>query len=144
VRITKTSHKVVFIVGGWLIGYVITTLVGRFVPHTAATIIGTLLTLLQIAIAVRIFRGSNEDMARPRAWWRATSRPRAGYVVGGISAFGALGILPQLFQSQDLPPDIIATIGAALLATYFLHSSIKLTNEPSSNDELSNVHHPTP
>ena len=86
------------------------------------------LNFLYVFVGVRTFRGPGEDVAAPRAWWRATARPLAGFIIGGIasvlaliSLLGALGSSPE--QSGTAA---VVCVGWALLAAYYLNSSFRL------------------
>jgi hypothetical protein len=129
VRITSTINKVIYIlVGEGVVLALNGLLIYNVVPPTVDLAAVFVLNFAYVFIGVRTFRGSGEDVAAPRAWWRATSRPFAGFVIGGIA--GVLALI-SLLGALASPPEqsgtaAVVCVGWALLAAYYLHSSFRL------------------
>ncbi|WP_345763932.1 hypothetical protein [Diaminobutyricibacter sp. McL0608] len=128
-RITSTINKVIYILVGEAIVLTLNSLlIYRLVPPVVDLVAVFALNFLYVFVGVRTFRGPGEDVAAPRAWWRATARPLAGFIIGGIasvlaliSLLGALGSSPE--QSGTAA---VVCVGWALLAAYYLNSSFRL------------------
>ena len=128
-RITSTINKVIYILVGEAIVLTLNSLlIYRLVPPVVDLVAVFVLNFLYVFVGVRTFRGPGEDVAAPRAWWRATARPFAGFIIGGIAAvlalislLGALGSSPE--QSGTAA---VVCVGWALLAAYYLNSSFRL------------------
>ena len=125
-RIVKSWQKFVYIVGVWLVGYVlVNVLLARVAPHSFVVILGTAYSFAQWIVAVRTFRIPSESVERPRAWWRATGRPKAGFILGGILV--VLGILSALvlLRQTDISNDFYI-LEFFFIGIYYLHSSFRL------------------
>jgi hypothetical protein len=93
------------------------------------------LAFILILLGARVFRGPDEDDS-PRAWWRMTSRVRAGVVLGSVCALvafisgaGWIGLTSSTFAQQEaiyLPVLLINTVLAAILAYLYFGSSRRL------------------
>ena len=83
----------------------------------------------------RIFRVREEPLVPPRAWWRATGRPTAGWVLGGFSALAVVFIAftVPLGMRDDT---VVSLVGNAATAAFFLHSSIRLSRQPVDRSVL--------
>jgi uncharacterized membrane protein YfcA len=101
-------------------------------------ILRSILVLLMILLAARFFRGATEPGDEPRAWWRMTGAPMAGFVLGVIFGLGALALLVyeialetdamvRHFRTQE-PYVVVTCIVFAALAVLYLTSSIRLVD----------------
>jgi uncharacterized membrane protein YhaH (DUF805 family) len=80
-----------------------------------------------ILIGVRRFRGEDEPAELPRAWWRFTARPRAGFVLGILLGLAALFELAgPLIAEGDQRVNPITALMFAAPALAYLHSSLRL------------------
>ena len=78
-RLTQRRWKAIYIVGGYLVIFVVNVLL----PQGGGVAIMTLiLDVVWIYGGTRIFRGAGELIQPPRPWWRMTASPRAGFVLG--------------------------------------------------------------
>lgn len=128
IRVTTPSGKI----GTLIIGAVSAPLAGVLAGAawgtvaaalaSGATIIGT------FAFCFRFFRGPSEDPEAPRAWWRTTERPTAGFVVAVVFVLQAcIGG----FMAGERSPAVGVTIGVtyALLAVLVALSALRLRKE---------------
>ncbi|MFF1878548.1 hypothetical protein [Leifsonia sp. NPDC058230] len=128
-RIVTITGKIIYIVGGYAVLLVLNVFVfQQLVNPTIDVIIVAVLNIAFVVIGVRTFRGAEENREDPRAWWRATARPAAGFWIGsglavatGISLLGALASRPD---SSFIPA--VACIVYGLFAAFYLHSSYRL------------------
>lgn len=98
--------------------------VGILIGEGAAPVAAGVLLLLWVTIAVRIFRGENEPVVPPRAWWRMTARPRAGFVVAAV--FGAQAVTLLLAALRGERDGLVVAVVYVVLATLFLNSALRL------------------
>ena len=128
-RIVTVTGKIIYIIGGYALLLVLNVfLFQQLVNPTLDVIIVAVLNIAFVVIGVRTFRGAEENREDPRAWWRATARPTAGFWIGsglavaaGISLLGALASKP----SDAFIPALACVVYAAL-AAFYLHSSYRL------------------
>ena len=99
--------------------------------ETSALLIalGVVAQLAFVVVGVRTFRGAGEAVRPPRAWWRMTARPPAGYLLGGLflaqAAWSAL--------TRDATP--LSAVGAAvsaLIGLAYLAASVRLARHLGS------------
>jgi hypothetical protein len=129
VRITTTINKVIYILAGEGILLALNSLIiYNLVPPVIDLVAVFVLNFLYVFIGVRTFRGPGEDVAAPRAWWRATARPFAGFIIGGIASVLALiSLLGALASSPEQSGTAaVVCVGWALLAAFYLNSSFRL------------------
>ena len=131
-RIRKTRWKLVYIVIGiLLLGFNGLVLSPAF-PPLAAAVAANVLVLLLFLGGVRSFRGPGEPVKPPRAWWRMTSRPRAGFVVGSLLVLSFVnGVFFAVSGSGNFSLSYaVGTVVDGSLAFLFLRSSIQLRKFP--------------
>ena len=128
-RIVSITGKIIYIVGGYGLLLVLNLFVFlQLVNPAIDVLIVAILNVLYVVVGVRTFRGLEENRQDPRAWWRATARPTAGWWMGaglailaGISLLGALASNP----GNAFVPAMACLVYAAL-AAFYLHSSYRL------------------
>ncbi|HEY9308469.1 MAG TPA: hypothetical protein VIP82_11780 [Microbacterium sp.] len=136
-RIVRWELKVLYIVVAWIVGYALADLLSRLgTPGVALEIVNTLLNLAAFAIAVRIFRGRDEAIDPPRAWWRMTAWPtlsrRLGILFAVFAAMSLLSLSLTVAGVTELPggATIGLMIGAALqfaaFAFLYLNSAARM------------------
>jgi hypothetical protein len=129
VRIVTITGKITYVVGGYALLLVLNVFVfQQLVNATIDVMIVAVLNIAFVVTGVRIFRGAEENRQDPRAWWRATARPAAGFWIGagltvaaGISLLGALASDPE---DSFIPA--IACVVYGIFAIFYLHSSYRL------------------
>ena len=89
--------------------------------------------LVLTLIAVRIFRGRDEDVALPRTWWRATGGWLAGlflgviwFLVGAGSLGVAVGQAGSIATAGTVQAGGVLGFVGIVLAFLYLDSSIRL------------------
>ncbi len=133
-RITHPALKAVAVVFGALV-----LLAGSFflylVFRTGALVLLPLVALLLIYLATRVFRSAGERVAPPRAWWRATGRPIAGFVIAGLTALWSVAPVLRIAFGGALNVEAIGELFvAAVVITFFVHSSIRLLRGGQGED----------
>jgi len=129
VRVTSVTGKITYIVGVFALILVLNVfLIARVVNPTFDVLIVALLNVAYVIVGVRIFRGEGENRTDPRAWWRATARPAAGFWIGALLAVLAFisGVGAFASDPEDAIIPAIACLSYALLAAFYLNSSIRL------------------
>ncbi|HEY9366750.1 MAG TPA: hypothetical protein VIP55_08975 [Agromyces sp.] len=133
-RIVRWELKVLYIVVAWIIGYAIADLLSRLgTPGVALDIVNTLVNLAAFALAVRIFRGRDEPIDPPRAWWRMTAWPTLSRRLGIVFAvFAAMSVISAVLSAVGvggLPSSatvglgISAAVQTGLLSFLYLNSA---------------------
>lgn len=132
-RLRKTRWKTVYLALSLAVVYVLNgVILAPVVTNPLAVVAANLVTLLLYFGGVRSFRGAGEPIKSPRAWWRMTSRPRAGFVIGTLLA---LSVASGLFLAVSEPPvslfsSLLGSLVDAALAFLYLRSSLRLRREP--------------
>ena len=131
-RIRKTRWKLLYIVIGVLLAGFNSLVLGPALPPFVYAVGANVLVLVLYLGGVRSFRGPGEPIKPPRAWWRMTSRPRAGFVVGSLFV---LIFVNDVFFAVSGSGDFtfsfaLGAVVDASLAFLFLRSSIQLRKFP--------------
>jgi hypothetical protein len=129
VRITSVTGKITYIVGVFALILLLNIfLIARLVNPTFDVLIIAILNVAYVIVGVRIFRGAGENRTDPRPWWRATARPAAGFWIGALLAVLAFisGVGAFASNPEDAFIPAIACLSYALLAVFYLHSSVRL------------------
>lgn len=98
-------------------------------------IVRSTVVLIAVALATRIFRSKGETN-EPRAWWRATGQPTAGFVLGVLFSLCAVALLINaygveqdekylLYPGQDVD-DVYTGVIFIALAVFYFTSSVRL------------------
>ncbi len=131
-RIRKTRWKIVYIV----VGDVLLTLcnglfLSKVIPRPADAVVANLLTVLLYFGGTRTFRGQGEPVAPPRVWWRMTSLPKAGFVIGVLLSLSfALDLVFAATRPHFLLTYILSAVVDGSLAILYFHSSVRLQRHP--------------
>jgi hypothetical protein len=129
VRIVSIPGKITYIIGGYALLLVLNLFVFlRLVNPTIDVLIVAILNFAYVLVGVRLFRGSTENREDPRAWWRATAGPAAGFWIGAglavASGISLLGALASKAENSFVPA--VSCVGFGAMAVFYLHSSYKL------------------
>jgi hypothetical protein len=85
-------------------------------------------------VGVRTFRGYREPTSAPRAWWRWTGRPKAGFWLGALHLVALTGGIQDFWPRSGLTLQLpAAVLNIALLASIafgYLNSSFRLRRHP--------------
>ncbi|MFB2584514.1 hypothetical protein [Herbiconiux liukaitaii] len=135
-RIRRTRWKVLFVVAGVaLVGAANAVFLPRILPFPVHLFAGDVLLLAVYFVGTRAFRGRGEPIAPPRARWRMTSRPRAGFVIGTLLALNAaLSIVSVVTSADDALIFALSTVRDGALAFLYLRSSIRLRRHPPATE----------
>ncbi|MDR6972301.1 hypothetical protein [Leifsonia shinshuensis] len=121
-RVMNPWHKF-----GFLIAYVLgAQLVGRaldlVLPAPASAVVFQIVWTVVLIAMARSFRGFGEPVAAPRAWWRLTARPLAGWLLGALNVIASINALFAPLSIVRSTEDL----SSLLLGLAFLNSSIRL------------------
>ena len=131
-RLRQWYTKMLYIIVAFALWY----FVGALPPTQFLDgLLRSVIIFVAFLVAARVFRGADESN-EPRPWWRATARPRAGFVLGSVLALvviifcvNAYGVetMPKLvlYSGQDVF-DAISALLCAVLAVFYFTSSIRL------------------
>ncbi|NYF09348.1 hypothetical protein HDC94_000504 [Leifsonia sp. AK011] len=124
-RLTQKRWKAVYIVGGYLVIFVINVLLPQ---GGGLAIITLILDVAWIYGGTRIFRGAGELVQPPRPWWRMTARPRAGFVLGILVFAPAVAAYIALVATEPLVPAWwLLMLENVVWAALYVSSSVRLT-----------------
>jgi len=133
IRLRKTRWKVAYILIGVIaLAAIEIAIQPLMISNPMSAVVANALTLLLYAGGVRSFRGLGEPIEPPRAWWRMTSRPRAGYIIGSLLVLSsANGVLVAITG----PPELIFNVAISVmidasLAFLYFRSSTRLRKAP--------------
>jgi hypothetical protein len=85
IRLRKTRWKVAYILIGVIsLAAIEIVIQPLMISNPMSAVVAKSLTVLLYLGGARSFRGLGEPIEPPRAWWRMTSRPRAGYIIGSL------------------------------------------------------------
>jgi hypothetical protein len=141
-RIRKKRWKIAYIViGVGLLAVLNGAVVPRLFSETVSAVMANVFFALFVFGGVRSFRGSDEPMA-PRAWWRMTSRPRAGFVLGALLVLNTANSVFGVVSGTTNPPlaGVLSTVVDALLAFLYISSSIRLLRNPPQTESQHTAH----
>jgi hypothetical protein len=132
-RLRRTRWKIAYILIGVVSVFALDPVIRSLMfPNVVYAVASNSLTVLLYFGGVRSFRGLGEPIEPPRAWWRMTSRPRAGYTIGSLLVAGsAYGV----YLATTEPPESTVTVALgvvvdATLAFLYFRSSIRLRRVP--------------
>jgi hypothetical protein len=127
VRILRKRYKALYIFGGYAVIVAINLTVGRQFPVLVGAVLSQVLSIAHYAVGIRTFRGPEERIEPPRAWWRATARPTAGYWIGIASII----VWPLNFGTSHpapfTPEHLVTGFVNLVVGVYYLNSSIRLS-----------------
>jgi hypothetical protein len=132
-RIRKTRWKVAYIAAGLVLIFAFGSADSSLeLPNPIHALAANMLVVLIYFVGVRTFRGAGEPIQPPRDWWRMTSQPRAGFVIGSLLALSFAG--NALTTVSGTPEAVFtsilnAAVDAAMVFFYF-RSSIRLRRVP--------------
>ena len=122
-RITTAQAKVGYVVGATVVEVLLALLLFALgVPDVAVPFLAAVGLVAMVVVGVRVFRGDDEPVAPPRAWWRMTARPFAGFLLAAY--FVADGLLARPTVSSGF--DVAGTVVMLLVAAAYVGSSVTL------------------
>jgi hypothetical protein len=125
-RITSNAGKASYVVVAYVIALTVLLAVGLTAGMLAATIAWSVLLLIAVAVAVRSFRGEGESKDAPRAWWRMTARPTAGFVFTAVFLLQAIYLAVQANTEVSPGSFYFLAVLNLVIAAFFIYSSIRL------------------
>ena len=132
-RIRKTRWKALYIGIVMLVTFFFNAYVFPWIfPYPVDAIAGTGTLFALYLVGARVFRGRAEPVEPPRDWWRMTSKPKAGFLIGSlqlVSAANEVGFL--IFRDDvDALTLVLNLISDLVLAVLYFHSSRRLVRYP--------------
>ena len=142
-RIRQTPFKVLFVIAAIAVLFVANGLLfSRLLPAPFPALASEVVYVLAFVVGTRSFRGAGEPIAPPRAGWRMTARPTAGFVIGSlllvrvlIVVGGTVAGTPIVASSSAEPAGavVVAVVGLlvdVVLAVLYFRSSLRLRRSP--------------
>ncbi|TFB84112.1 hypothetical protein E3O44_16670 [Cryobacterium algoricola] len=133
IRLRKTRWKVAYILVGVIaLAAIEIAIQPLMILNPMSAVVANSLTVLLYFGGVRSFRGVGEPIEPPRAWWRMTSRPRAGYIIGSLLVLSsANGVLVAMTGPPELILNVAISVAVdASLAFLYFRSSTRLRKAP--------------
>ena len=86
-----------------------------------------LIVFVLVIVGARIFRGRQEPLQQPRQWWRFTSKPLSGFILGCALTLGLISDVVLIVNERvNSPLHLLSlAVDGVLVAGYF-SSSIRL------------------
>ncbi|MBB2975181.1 hypothetical protein FHX49_000722 [Microbacterium endophyticum] len=125
-RIQSTIAKSATIIGAAAVSLGATAFVGA-TNFSLGYFLGTVLMLSAVIFCVRTFRGIDEHIEPARAWWRMTSRPLAGYLLGALFLAEVSWIAAGYVEPQGGVALVTGLVVNSVLSVAYLHSSLRLS-----------------
>jgi hypothetical protein len=136
-RITEVWQKLVYIVGGYAVFVLFFWALRTYLLDAKSLPYASIAFALNIAytiVGVRVFRGYLEPVEPPRAWWRWTGRPKAGFWLGALNVLAATAdaqdFWPRDGHSPDISVAVLNILAATVTAIGYLNSSFRLQRHP--------------
>ncbi|KFF58889.1 hypothetical protein JF66_15190 [Cryobacterium sp. MLB-32] len=125
-RIESAQGKVSYIALGYVVGICEAVGFAMALGWPTAAALVAISVLAWVSLGARMFRGDNETLATPRAWWRMTARPRSGFLLAIV--FLSQGAYLGVTSGQRIETELFLAMAAlnALIAAAYLHSSVRL------------------
>ncbi|KGJ79627.1 hypothetical protein GY21_04660 [Cryobacterium roopkundense] len=124
-RIESAQGKAGYVIVGLVFGVFAAMALAVTVEGPAASLGWGIYLLVWVGLAARTFRGDNESLAAPRAWWRMTARPPSGFVLATVFVAQAYLAITSGRRPDDGSALAVAALNA-LIAVAYLHSSVRL------------------
>lgn len=143
-RITEVWAKVAYVLIAWmLVPIALRFLLGQVgIPDPVILAIDLVLGFAVVWLGTRAFRAHGEPVEPPRVWWRATGRPRAGFVLGALFLWASVIFLASPLVGDD-PALVWNAVSTLPIAAFYLHSSVRLVRgdapvppRPRKSDDL--------
>jgi hypothetical protein len=134
IRIVNVWARVFYVFAAYVALWLVDWALLAVFPDKAAVVLSWVASLAAVAFGARVFRGAGESVEPPRAWWRMTARPRAGFVIAAAH-FLLLGVAAMQASGKNgggvlALEAIVNFVGFSVLGAAYLHSSIRLLREP--------------
>jgi hypothetical protein len=148
IRIRQSGFKGLYVLGFAVIDGLLLkppAPVPTLLPEPIADIVQPILLTAAVVFGARVFRGPDEDLAAPRAWWRATSRPAAGFWVGSV--FVVVSFIDGLLFGNGTAAAVshlLQVISSIAIAAFYANSSIQLVRSRRIAREDYRAAHPAP
>lgn len=143
-RITELWAKIAYVLVGWfLVPISLGTVMTRLgVQDLVVIVVHLALSFLVVWLGTRAFRAQGEPVEPPRVGWRATGRPRAGFVLGSLFLWASIIFLVSPLAGDD-PTLRWSAVSTVPISLFYLHSSIRLVRgdapvppKPRRDDDL--------
>jgi hypothetical protein len=122
-RLTSPTQKVAVIVIWIVAGVFVRWALDLVTSAAAVTDVWVIVGTVGTVVFARSCRGWGEPIAAPRAWWRLTARPLAGWWLAALHLFASAEPINRGWN----PELLLAGITSLFLGLAFLNSSIRLT-----------------
>lgn len=134
-RITTEHGKIAYIVAAPIVLLLLQLLgmaVVDFFSSGLAVVLAILAQLAFVIVGVRSFRGKGEPVRPPRAWWRMTARPPAGFVLGCLFLLQAAW---YAYPEVQGPRAAAGAAVSALIGSAYLAASVALVRHNRHRQE---------
>ncbi|ROP63658.1 MULTISPECIES: hypothetical protein [unclassified Curtobacterium] len=122
-RITTAQAKVGYVVGATVVEVLLALLLWAIgLPDAAVPFLSAIGLVAMVVVGVRLFRGEDEPVEPPRAWWRMTARPFAGFLLAAYFVADALFARASTIGAFD----VLGTVVMLLVAAAYVGSSVTL------------------
>jgi len=137
-RITSVPGKVGYVVAAPVVLLLLQLLalsIAGFESGGLLIACGALAQVAFVVVGVRTFRGEGEPIDPPRAWWRMTARPPAGFALGALflvqAAVSTITAEPSALRSAAVA--VWAVLGLAYLGASVALARRKAADSPAAD-----------
>ena len=127
IRVIAAQTKITYFVAGVALVLTVGSAAGIALGGVAGIAINSILLVALFGVASRTFRGTGEPIVPPRAWWRLTAGPVAGFVIAGLFVVSGVG---SAISGSGPDSSAVLTVSTVLsdgaVAAAYLNSSIRL------------------
>lgn len=124
-RVPTPTAKAGIVIGGYILLVLVGLLVALSLGGVAGSVVAAAIDLAIVAFCSRVFRGGDEAVVPPRAWWRMTAGPVAGWVLAGL--FTASAVSAWVAQATAGSGAVAAT-AQTVVAAALVHSAVRLSS----------------
>lgn len=134
-RITNNATKVGYVVTCYLVALLVALGVAVTAGAPTAAAVWGILLIASVVIAARGFRGENEAVEAPRAWWRMTARSTSGFVFAALFLLQGVSLVVSSMVGASAVAVSYLVVGVINLvfAAAFAHSSLRLRSVQMNN-----------
>lgn len=123
IRITTAQAKVGYLVGAVIVEVLLALLFWAIgLPDGAVPFLSAVGLVAIVVVGVRVFRNEGEPVEPPRAWWRMTGRPFAGFLLAAYFVADALFARASTVGAFD----VLGTVVMLLVAAAYVGSSVTM------------------
>ena len=125
-RVTTNQAKTSYVVASYVVAVLVLFGVGLTAGLVAASVVWGIMLLATVGVAVRTFRGDDESLTAPRAWWRMSARPTSGVVFAAVFLLQGGYLALSSAQEEHAGAFLVLAVLNLVIGALFVNSSIRV------------------